>query len=255
MCMNDSAEIWIGLHRALREAGFTKKAALYYYLDKPDGVRSKLNEKGTRRMYNLADCHRLKTRRLARQKGTHGKENNFEVGWLTIADLPALLDLDLHVQSPIENYHLYRSWLEKNPYLALCVFDKDDRRKCLAYVSALPLSEQTIFSVLLGERNERDIHAEDILDQAEGCLLISHVGGLEEKYMRAVLRTMMVFCLQSKIKRLYVQTTDEDGEALAKRLGCSALFILEKRMLIPHAFVLDLEQPLISKTLRRWLAE
>src|SRR5205807_1143699 len=52
--------------------------------------------------------------------------------------------------------------LKKNPHLTFTAFDASDRSKVLAYISLIPLSEEVIFQILRGEREETSITPDEI---------------------------------------------------------------------------------------------
>ena len=255
---------WVPLKEALGIVNM-EKTALYYYVDEPGGVRSRKGSNNRDKQYNVADLKMLKARRegmeIIYQKA---EETETALKWLVPADLPALLrlDYDMYAEYLIGDNKLYTSWITKNTHIALCTFDKQNPERCLAYISALPLREQTILEILRGTKDELDIRADDILTYEEAgsyTLLINSVVAREERYLNRVLGGVFDFWVENaperKIKRLYAQATSEEGKTLLRRFYFSELAIIkDDNTLEPvrNAYYLDLQYPVQSKLFKQF---
>jgi hypothetical protein len=251
---------WLSLNEALDILGM-KKATFYYYRDKPDGVRTRNANNNKDKQYNAADVKRLKAKKNDLEI-VYAEESETELKWLVPADLPAILRLDFEVFSEylVGELNLYSAWITKNKHVALCVFDKLDPNKCLAYISALPLPEQLILKVLKGEMCELDIKADDILtydEPGEYTLLVNSVVASEEKYLNRALNGVLDYwesnAPERKIKRLYAEATSERGRSLLRRFYFSEVSTITDKgelEIIDDAYYLDLQRPAQSKIIR-----
>jgi hypothetical protein len=193
------------------------------------------------------------------------EEPETEMRWLAPSDLPALLqlDYDIYEKQLIGDDTLYTSWITKNTRTTLCIFDTY-AELCLAYISMLPLQEQTILHVLQGERDELDLRADDILTLEQAgwyTLLISSVAAREERYFNRVLNGIFGFWLshapERKIKRMYAQAASEEGRALLKGFYFSELAITKNDGTlepVKNAYYLDLQYPAQSRFFKRYQA-
>lgn len=257
---------WLSLKDALNIVNM-EKTAFYYYRDKPDGVRSRKARNNRDKQYNAADIKRLKARREELAVIYAAEEYETDLRWLVPGELPAILKLDFEVYAEylVGDPNLYASWITKNTNVALCAFSKTDPGKCLAYISALPLPEQTILQILKGERCELDITADEILtyDQpGEYTLLVNSVVASEEKYLSKVLKGVLDFWIgnapERKIKRLYAESTSERGRSLLRKFYFSELAVITSdNTLAPieDAYYLDLQKPVQSKLIRHFQNE
>lgn len=260
---------WVNLEQALLEIGVKTKGALYYYVGKTDGVRVKNANNDRDHLYNLADLRRLRNRRIARtsKKQRPIVEPEYVLEWLTPKDLGAVLDLDMQVfqSSMIGNYRLYQSWIEKNNHIALCAFENkasgDNRRKCFAYISALPLKETTILSVMRGERDELDITQDDIeIYERDGAytLLVNSVVSSHEKYLSLVFHAVLNYWIaqypKKYISKIYAQAASPSGRMLIQKLRLGPIYMMEgdTPKALDDAYMLDLSVPAASPILRRF---
>lgn len=259
---------WVGLKQAMEIAGITSKASLYYYVDQADGVRSQKGENSRANKYNLADLKRLHSRRFARKRTEEpAKEPEVIFDWLEPKDLGAVLDLDMRVfnKSIVGDYNLYKSWIEKNTHVAMCAFENkvgsEDRRKCLAYISALPLEERNIISILKGEKDELDITSNEIETyEREGAytLLVNSVVASEEKYLGRVLDEVLKYWIESYpkryITRIYAQAASQTGDVMIQKMRLGPVFTLDGDTVQPldDAYTLDLTRPAGSPIIRRF---
>jgi len=253
---------WLSLSQAL-DITSMKKAAFYYYRDKPDGVRTRNANNKKDKQYNAADTKRLKARKEDLEI-VYGGEFETELKWLVPADLPAILRLDYEVYSEylVGEPNLYAAWITKNTHVALCAFDKLDPNKCLAYVSALPLPEKVILQVLKGEKCELDITADNILtydEPGEYTLLVNSVVASEERYLNRVLHGVLDYwennAPERKIKRLYAEATSDRGRSLLRRFYFSEVSTITNSgelEIVNDAYYLDLQRPAQSKIIREF---
>lgn len=213
--------------------------------------------------YSLADIEALKKSRTTgkKRRGIRRRPTPAFIDWLSPRDIPAILRLDQQVYDEIylAEMEVYRKWSEKNPYLAMAAFDpKSDRQVMLAYIAALPLEEEVIFSVLRGERQETDLKAHEMqtYDRPGGYALLANSAVILPEYPdllhRILLRLMDEWVdrfPERYVKRVYSQTVSESGDRMVQHF-----FMAPRYDLAPNAYMLDLARPGASKIIRRFQA-
>jgi hypothetical protein len=256
--INDTPENWIDFATAMNEAGM-KRGTFAYYI-KINRVRRKSGRTERDTRYYWPDVIRLKTGRRDRKK-----TRPFLIDWMTITDLPDAIKLDLQVyeEATIGDFNLYRSWLKKNPHIAVCAFDRGDRRNIWAYIALLPLREALILEILSGKKTENDITSDDILTDSDAgprSLLAISVVALPEH--RVLLYFVLDHLMQHfvtlypgvAINRIYAQAASPEGDVLMQKFHFSDIYVPYGNSLkhINDAYVLNLERPGASRTIREY---
>jgi len=242
------------------------RSTFFYYVDRQEIAM----EAGKTRRHNrylkqdiLAVKEARKKKRLARVDRM--RDASFTLDWMYPRDLTAALDLDYIVYDHriIASFDTYETWLSKNPHIAMCAYDKKDRRKMLAYVAMLPLPETTIMEVVTGQRDEMDIQASEILtyDQSgEYTLLansaVTHPDRPDLLYQ--VLTHLMQFWIEQyptrRISRIYAQAASAAGDVLISKLYFAPLYYIvnNQAQIVKDAYVLDMARPGASKVIRHF---
>ena len=208
-------------------------------------------------MYIKDDVDKLvKEMRPFKKRGQASKELTTAVDWQKISDLPAILKLDLKVyhEQIVGDIGLYISWEKKNPKITLLSFEKDNREHVLAYISLVPLPEETILSILKGERPELSIQAEEIetYERKGKYTLLAESVVVDQDYpeqLNTVLQAVLShWCKQYPdryIEKVYADAATDYGDKLVRKLYFSPLYSVSDT-----AYVLDLRKPGISKVVR-----
>lgn len=228
-----------------------------------------VKEDGVGKMYEIASVIKTKSILLQEEERKKATPVNTIADWITIDDVLAGLKLDQIVYNEhLDEFRLrdeahYQERKKKNPRTSIGVFDAHDRGTMYAYISLLPLKEETIMDILLGTRQETDIHSEDILtydEPGEYMLLASSAvhhpdhPELITRLIRAFMNYWVDQYPERRIKRIYAQTVSESGKLMANKLHMSAMHIMVNRRLtrIRDVYVLDLEEPAGSKIIRNF---
>jgi hypothetical protein len=122
----------------------------------------------------LAAISRSRGKKVLRQKaqGSSGATD-----WVQASDLPYLLALDYEMYG-IENtvdISITHAWWIKNPYICRILFDKKDRHSIWGAITVMPMEEATIFNLLNGTMQEKQITADDILEYKDGGKYYAYV--------------------------------------------------------------------------------
>lgn len=214
-------------------------------------------------MYEIASIVKLKNMLLQDEEEKKVAPINTIADWIKIEDVLAGLKLDHIVYNEVflaDAAH-YQERKKKNPYTSIGIFDATDRGTMFAYVSLLPLKEETIMDILLGKRDETDIRSQDILtygEPGEYTLLASSAvhhpdhPELITRLMRAFMNFWVDQYPERRIKCIYAQTVSESGKLLANKLRMSTMYVMVNGRLerIPDAYMLDLNEPAASKVIQ-----
>lgn len=130
------------------------------------------------RMYEIASIIQTKSLLLQDEAKKKAAPVNTIADWIKIDDVIAGLKLDHIVYNELflSDAAHYQERKKENPYTSIGIFDAHDRGTTYAYISLLPLREETIMDILLSKREENDIHSQDILtydEPGEYTLLVS----------------------------------------------------------------------------------
>ncbi len=168
--------------------------------------------------------------------------------WIQTSDLPFVLAYDLEMYG-IENtvdISITHAWWKKNPHMCRILFDQQDRRNIWGALTIMPLEEATIFKLLRGEIEERDITPDDILLYEDGKQYNGYVASATVKpehrnYLRSLIQEMLDYwCDQYpriQLNKLYAFAASDEGWNLI-----SHLFFAPRYDLGPNAFELDLSR-------------
>lgn len=222
-----------------------------------------VKEDSTGRMYEVSSILQIKRDLLRAEE--RKKAIDTYTDWIKIEDVIAGLKLDRIVYNEIilaDEDH-YRERKKKNPHTSIGVFDVHDRDTMYAYISLLPLREETIMDILLGRRPETRITSKDILaydEPGEYSLLVSSVVHHPDHphLIRRLLNAFMDYWVEQypdrRIKRIYAETVSEDGKRMANELRMSMMYrVVDERLeRVENAFVLDMSEPAASKIIQKF---
>ncbi len=217
------------------------------------------------KLYEIASVINTKSILLQEQEKKKATPVNTIADWITIEDVLAGLKLDHIVYNEVflaDAAH-YQERKKKNPRTSIGIFDTNDRGTMYAYISLLPLKEETIMDILLGKREENDIHSQDILtydDPGEYTLLASSAvhhpdhPELITRLIRAFMHYWVDQYPKRRIKCIYAQTVSESGKLLANKLHMSTMYLMVEGHLqrIKDAYMLDLNEPAASKIIKEF---
>lgn len=216
------------------------------------------------KMYEIASIIKVK-RELLHEEREKRKAVDTYTDWIKITDVIAGLKLDRIVYNEefLADMDHYRERKTKNPYTSIGVFDAHDRDTMYAYISLLPMTEETIMDILLGKRPETAITSKDILtydESGEYSLLVSSVVHHPDhpNLIRRLLNAFMDYWVEQyperRIKRIYAETVSEDGKRMANELRMSTMYRVVDEHLerVENAYVLDMSEPAASKVIQRF---
>jgi hypothetical protein len=92
------------------------------------------------------------------------EESKGQIDWARSSDLPYLLAYSYQLYGPEHtlDISITHAWWEKNPFMVRILFDANDRRSIWGEMTIVPMEEETIFRLLRGEMQKRDIGPEHI---------------------------------------------------------------------------------------------
>ena len=195
----------------------------------------------------------------AKRRRASKKENIVtEVDWMKPSDLPAILKLDyiVYQEDIVGDIGLYISWCKKNPKITLLSFDKNNRENVLAYISLVPLPEETILSILKEEKSELSIGPKEVetYERPGGYILLAESAVTHPDHpeqLNHVIRAIFEhWCKQyptKYIEKIYAQVFSEEGDVLVRKLFFSPLYDLSDK-----AYVLDLRRRGASRVVRNF---
>lgn len=240
---------------------FDKNA--FNYRVRMGDIAAKKDEAG--KLYEIASI--LKTRKFLLKEERKEKlaQVKREIRWTTVKDVPAsmILDQAIYHEEHLADIEHYQERKTKNPYTSVGIFDTEKEHTMYAYISLLPLPEETIMEILLGKRDETGVTSKDILrydEPGEYTLLASSVAQHPDIEDRNLLRGLIRFYTdfwvnlypEKRIKRIYAQTVSDDGRRIVSDLRMGPIYTMIDGHLQPikDAYVVDLDEPSSSKTIR-----
>lgn len=248
-----TSEQFVPLDEAIKLLG-TDKGRFFYYVDAGPIAKEPGSGKRNAR-YSVADILKVKEK-LANRKNKPKKTNGF-VDWIGVDDVLTSLQLDYRVYGPevlLADLSHYAERVKRNPHVALAVYDSPKKERILAYISLLPLPEQTIIDVLKGKRHETEISNDEIetYDRKGEYTLLAESVVVDPEH-REVLNTLLshlaeYWCNQypdRTISKIYAQAESEHGDILIQKLFLSPL-----EEMASNAFVLNLKRPGASRFVR-----
>ncbi len=252
---------WVYASRGLELTGM-RRGTFYYYVE-IGRIRSRAGQNKRDRMYNAADCLQVKAERKQ-----HRSKTTYFHDWMTPTDLPAALTLDFLVynEALIGDIKLYTAWLKKNPQIAMTVFERKDRKTCLAYIGLIPLPEPVILDIMTGQRDELSIQADEIesYDRPGEYILLANSAVChpdKPDLLYKVLYHIMEYWKEQypnrRISKIYAQAASPAGDVLISKFYFAPLyqFVDGQALPVKDAYVLDLARPGASKVIRHFQAE
>ena len=205
--------------------------------------------------YKVADILKVKEK-LANKKRTKNSTQHI-VDWIGVNDVLTSLQLDYRVYGDevfLADLPYYAERVKKNPHVALAIYDSPKRERILAYISLLPVPEQTIIEVLRGERHETKISTDEIetYERKGGYTLLAE-SVVTDPYHPELLNTLLrhlteYWCEQYPdryVTKIYAQAESRHGDILIQKL-----FLAPREDLAPNAYVLNLMRPGASRFVR-----
>ena len=256
---------WVLFNAAVMASGM-KPGTFNYYVKKGQ-IKTKAGQAQRDRLYFLPDVLQLKETKKKPRK----YRSPYIIDWMKVDDLPAAIALDLQVYrdeagelvSEIGDYNLYRSWIKRNPHIAACAFNKENRRDIWAYIALKPLPEPVIWDIVTGKRHENEIKPEEIRLYSEGgaysLLAVSAVAlpgrGVLLKY---ILEFFMNYFLElypaCSIERIYAEAVTQAGDVLMQKFHFSTLVTLQDGHItpLPGVGMLDLTRPGATRVIQEF---
>lgn len=261
--MNDiistNEEQYIPLWKCLEILGIKKSS--FYYLVNTKKIATEPGRGPKDGRYLLADIMRVKNERKRRRD----KSPTFTLDWMYYRDLPAALELDyiVYEERLIASIDTYETWLKKNPYIAMSAYDRNDRRRMLAYIGMIPLQESTIMEILTGKRDEMDIKAEEIetYDRPGEYTLLANSAvvhpdrpDLLYQVLSGIMQAWLERYPERYMGRIYAQAASPQGDILISKFFFAPLYQLVDGHALPvkDAYVLDLSRPGASRVIRHF---
>jgi len=207
--------------------------------------------------YSVADILKVKEK-LTGKKRTKNLTHHI-VDWIGVDDVLTSLKLDYRVYGDevfLADLPYYAERVKRNPHVALAIYDSPKRERILAYISILPLPEQTIIKVLHGEQHETKIGTEEIETyerKGDYTLLAESVVTDPDhpELLNTLLRHLAAYwCEQYPdryVTKIYAQAESRHGDILIQKL-----FLAPREDLAPNAYVLNLMRPGASRFVRQF---
>lgn len=202
--------------------------------------------------YSVTDILKVKEK-LASKKRTRNTPHHI-VDWIGVNDVLTSLQLDYRVYGDevfLADLPYYAERVKRNPHVALAVYDSPKRERILAYISLLPLPEQTIIEVLRGTRHETKIRTEEIETyERKGNYTLLAESVVTDPNHPELLNTLLrhlteYWCEQYPdryVTKIYAQAESRHGDILIQKL-----FLAPREDLAPNAYVLNLMRPGASR--------
>lgn len=228
----------------------------FFYYVQSHQIEKESGDKRRNARYRVADILKVKEKlaRRREKKGNHGY-----IDWIATTGevLESLkLDYEVYQDAELENIRYYTARVERNPHVALAVYDSAKKNSILAYISLIPLPEQVILEILRDEREEVDIRTEEVetYERKGGYTLLAESVVVRENHQEllyALLKHLLAFwCEQYPdryITKIYAQAHSSHGDILIQKL-----FFSPCEDLAPDAHVLNLSRPGASRFIRRY---
>lgn len=249
-------EQYVNSRNAIEMLGEEDGGKFFYYV-KMGQIAKEPNSPRRNARYSVTDILKIKGK-LASKKPAK-KTTETMVDWIGVDDVLTSLQLDYRVYGSevfLADLQYYAERVKKNPYVALAVFDSPKRERILAYISLLPLSEQTIIEVLKGDRHETAISTGEIetYERKGGYTLLAESVVTDpqhpEQLNKLLNHLMSYWCEQYPdryITKIYAQAESKQGDILIQKL-----FLAPREDLAPNAYVLNLARPGASRFIRRF---
>ena len=227
----------------------------FFYYVQSGQIEKEPNSPKRNARYKVADILRVKEK-LANKKRTKNNTDHV-VDWIGVNDVLTSLQLDYRVYGDevfLADLPYYAERVRKNPHVALAIYDSPKRERILAYISLLPVPEQTIIEVLRGERHETKISTDEIetYERKGGYTLLAESVVTDPDHpelLNTLLRHLTEYwCEQYPdryVTKIYAQAESRHGDILIQKL-----FLAPREDLAPNAYVLNLMRPGASRFVR-----
>ena len=224
----------------------------FFYYVQSGQIEKEPNSPKRNARYKVADILRVKEK-LANKKRTKNNTDHV-VDWIGVNDVLTSLQLDYRVYGDevfLADLLYYAERVRKNPHVALAIYDSPKRERILAYISLLPVPEQTIIEVLRGERHETKISTDEIetYERKGGYTLLAESVVTDPDHpelLNTLLRHLTEYwCEQYPdryVTKIYAQAESRHGDILIQKL-----FLAPREDLAPNAYVLNLMRPGASR--------
>lgn len=170
-----------------------------------------------------AERQQGETSRTRQEQRVHQiqSDEHAETDWVTFPDEPYayVLDTELYGVENSVSPSITWTWWEKNPRACMILYNRENRKDIWGLLSIIPMEEDTIFKILRGEMEEKDIRPEHVLTYEPGQSYSCYVAAASlrperKKYFGLLLhRVMDYWCEQYpdiQIKKLYAFALDDD---------------------------------------------
>lgn len=217
------------------------------------------------KLYQIASILEAKRSLLNEERDKRVAATKHHIRWTTKDDVIAsmILDRAIYKEEYLADTDHYKERKSKNPYTSIAVFDSEKPDTMYAYISLLPLPEETIMDILLGKRTETELTSKDILtyDEPGEYMLLASSTAQHPDYknlLGGLIRQYMAFWVdlypEKRIKRIYAETVSDDGRRIANELQMGPMYTMANGRLerIKDAFVIDLDEPAGSKIIQRF---
>ncbi|HVB61064.1 MAG TPA: hypothetical protein VNE61_07715 [Ktedonobacteraceae bacterium] len=247
---------FIDSRAAIEILGEENGGKFFYYVKSGQIAKEPGSPKRNAR-YDLADV--LKIKEILASKKRVKKTTETVVDWIGVDDVLTSLQLDYRVYGSevfLADLPYYAERVRKNPHVALAVFESPKRDRILAYISLLPLPEQTILEILRGDRHETAISTEEIetYERKGGYTLLAESVVTDPNHaeqLNTLLRHLTDYwCEQYPeryITKIYAQAESKQGDILIQKL-----FLAPLENLAPNAYALNLMRPGASRFIRHF---
>lgn len=208
--------------------------------------------------------------RLAREMSIYGSLKDIPPGqtadttstfvdWIGVGNVLTSLQLDYKLYGPevfLADLSYYAERVKRNPHVALAVYETPKKERILAYVSLLPLPEETIIEVLKGSKHETEIKNDEVetYERKGGYTLLAESVAVDPDHpeqLNTLLKHLMQYwCEQYPdryITKIYAQAESDKGDVLIQKL-----FFAPREELAPNAYVLNLARPGASRFVRQF---
>ena len=187
------------------------------------------------------------------------KANEPFVDWIGADDVLTSLQLDYRLYGPevfLSDLSYYADRVKRNPHVALAVYNSPKRERILAYVSLLPLPEETILNILKGIRHETTIKTEEVetYERKGGYTLLAESVAVDPEYsgqLNRLLNHLTEYWYElypdRYITKIYAQAESSKGDVLIQKL-----FFAPREDLAPNAYVLNMTRPGASRFIRQF---
>jgi hypothetical protein len=222
-----------------------------------------VNEDDGGKMYEVASIIATKKSLLHEETEKKTALSKHYIRWTTPNDVIAsmILDRAIYHEEYLADTEHYRERKSKNPYTSIAVFDSEKEDTMYAYISLLPLPEETIMDILLGKRDETEITSKDILtyDEPGEYTLLASSAAQHPSYKNLLIGLIRAYTdfwvdlyPEKRIKRIYAQTVSDDGRRMVSQLRMSGMYTVSNGNLerIKDAYVLEMDEPAVSRVIR-----